>query len=163
MRNWSISTKWLLLQSGVFLGLLSAAAVLLYHDARHEALSQLQSSASVTVQGFSEVIADNPGLMKPGLLQPSVWRFAAKVGDVDRMSVVDRSLEVVADSIPQHVGSVTDQSAFIEVLRAGQPTTFRYEAGGREHLIPAVPDIVLDVDVAAGRVVIRPPDGLLDL
>jgi len=34
---------------------------------------------------------------------------------------------------------------------------------GREHLIPAVPDIVIDVDVAAGRVVIRPPEGLLDL
>ena len=34
---------------------------------------------------------------------------------------------------------------------------------GREHLIPAVPDIVVDVDVAAGRVVIRPPEGLLDL
>jgi 16S rRNA processing protein RimM len=34
---------------------------------------------------------------------------------------------------------------------------------GREHLIPAVPEIVVDVDVAAGRVVIRPPDGLLDL
>jgi 16S rRNA processing protein RimM len=35
--------------------------------------------------------------------------------------------------------------------------------GDREHLIPAVPEIVLDVDVKAGRVVIRPPDGLLDL
>jgi 16S rRNA processing protein RimM len=35
--------------------------------------------------------------------------------------------------------------------------------GQREHLIPAVPEIVLDVDIAAGRVVIRPPDGLLDL
>jgi 16S rRNA processing protein RimM len=35
--------------------------------------------------------------------------------------------------------------------------------GGREHLIPAVPEIVLDVDVAARRVVIRPPEGLLDL
>ena len=34
---------------------------------------------------------------------------------------------------------------------------------GREHLIPAVPDIVVDVDVAAGRVVIRPPEGLLEL
>ena len=34
---------------------------------------------------------------------------------------------------------------------------------GREHLIPAVPEIVLDVDVAAGRVVIRPPEGLLEL
>ena len=35
--------------------------------------------------------------------------------------------------------------------------------GDREHLIPAVPEIVVDVDVKAGRVVIRPPDGLLDL
>jgi 16S rRNA processing protein RimM len=34
---------------------------------------------------------------------------------------------------------------------------------GREHLIPAVPEIVVDVDVAAGRVVIRPPEGLLEL
>lgn len=37
------------------------------------------------------------------------------------------------------------------------------QAAEREHLVPAVPDIVVDVDVAAGRVVIRPPDGLLDL
>jgi 16S rRNA processing protein RimM len=35
--------------------------------------------------------------------------------------------------------------------------------GEREHLIPAVPEIVLDVDVAAGRVVVRPPEGLLEL
>lgn len=34
---------------------------------------------------------------------------------------------------------------------------------GREHLIPAVPEIVLDVDLGAQRVVIRPPDGLLEL
>jgi 16S rRNA processing protein RimM len=33
----------------------------------------------------------------------------------------------------------------------------------REHLIPAVPEIVVDVDVTARRVVIRPPEGLLDL
>lgn len=33
----------------------------------------------------------------------------------------------------------------------------------REHLIPAVPDIVMDVDLAAGRVVIKPPEGLLEL
>ena len=35
--------------------------------------------------------------------------------------------------------------------------------GAREHLIPAVAEIVVDVDLAARRVVIRPPDGLLDL
>jgi 16S rRNA processing protein RimM len=33
----------------------------------------------------------------------------------------------------------------------------------REHLIPAVPEIVQEVDVDARRVVIRPPEGLLEL
>jgi 16S rRNA processing protein RimM len=33
----------------------------------------------------------------------------------------------------------------------------------REHLIPAVAEIVVEVDVAARRVVIRPPEGLLEL
>ncbi|HEY3100451.1 MAG TPA: ribosome maturation factor RimM [Methylomirabilota bacterium] len=32
-----------------------------------------------------------------------------------------------------------------------------------EHLVPAVSEIVLDVDIKGRRVVIRPPDGLLDL
>jgi len=35
--------------------------------------------------------------------------------------------------------------------------------GAREHLIPAVAEIVLEVDLAGGRVVIRPPNGLLEL
>ena len=35
--------------------------------------------------------------------------------------------------------------------------------GTRECLIPAVAEIVLEVDVAARRVVIRPPEGLLEL
>ncbi|MBI4634737.1 MAG: 16S rRNA processing protein RimM [Candidatus Rokubacteria bacterium] len=33
----------------------------------------------------------------------------------------------------------------------------------REHLIPAVPEIVIDVDLEGRRIVIRPPEGLLDL
>ena len=37
------------------------------------------------------------------------------------------------------------------------------DAGGIERLIPAVPEIVAEVDIAAQRVVIRPPEGLLDL
>jgi 16S rRNA processing protein RimM len=35
--------------------------------------------------------------------------------------------------------------------------------GAAERLIPAVPAIVVDVDLAARRVVIRPPEGLLEL
>jgi 16S rRNA processing protein RimM len=36
-------------------------------------------------------------------------------------------------------------------------------AGAREHLVPAVPEIVKEVDLAARRVTVRLPDGLLDL
>src|SRR5262245_2192057 len=35
--------------------------------------------------------------------------------------------------------------------------------GAREYLLPAVAEIVVDVDLSAGRVVVRAPDGLLDL
>ncbi len=37
------------------------------------------------------------------------------------------------------------------------------DAGGREVLIPAVAEIVAEVDVAGRRVVVRPPEGLLEL
>ena len=37
------------------------------------------------------------------------------------------------------------------------------ETGGREALIPAVAEIVREVDLEARRVVIRPPEGLLEL
>jgi len=35
--------------------------------------------------------------------------------------------------------------------------------GGRERLVPAVPEIVIEVNVAERRIVIDPPEGLLDL
>ena len=37
------------------------------------------------------------------------------------------------------------------------------DAGGREHLVPFVRDVVPTVDVAAGRVVVAAPEGLFDL
>lgn len=49
------------------------------------------------------------------------------------------------------------------IEHAGAQDLWVVAGEGREHLIPAVPDIVLDVDLAAGRVVIRPPEGLLEL
>ena len=37
------------------------------------------------------------------------------------------------------------------------------DGAGAEKLIPAVPEIVTDVDLSAGRVVISPPEGVLEL
>ena len=44
----------------------------------------------------------------------------------------------------------------------GQPLWVVAE-GGREHLVPAVPEIVVEVSVAERRIVIDPPEGLLEL
>jgi 16S rRNA processing protein RimM len=49
------------------------------------------------------------------------------------------------------------------IERAGAQDLWVVSDGARERLIPAVAEIVLEVDVAGGRVVIRPPDGLLEL
>ncbi|HUQ92284.1 MAG TPA: response regulator [Bryobacteraceae bacterium] len=138
-RNWSISTKWLLLKVAIYALILSVAGIVRYKDARREILNELQTTASVTTQGFGELIADNPGLMKGGALQPTIWRFTRTHPSVLRMSVVNPLLEVVADSMPQKVGTITEQSAFIKVLAAGLPLTFVYQSDGRERLRFSIP------------------------
>lgn len=55
------------------------------------------------------------------------------------------------------VGRVT------RIERAGGQDLWVVGNEGGERLIPAVPEIVIDVDLAARRIVIRPPEGLLDL
>ena len=53
-----------------------------------------------------------------------------------------------------------------QVLRIeGSPAPDRWVVGDgtREHLVPAVAEIVREVDLGGRRVVIRPPDGLLEL
>jgi 16S rRNA processing protein RimM len=57
----------------------------------------------------------------------------------------------------QEVGQVTG------IERAPAHDLWVVADGAREHLIPAVPEIVVEVDLAGRRVVIKPPDGLLEL
>lgn len=53
--------------------------------------------------------------------------------------------------------------AFVRVDSGGAQDLWVIAHEGRERLIPAVPEIVVDVSVADRRIVIEPPDGLLDL
>jgi len=55
------------------------------------------------------------------------------------------------------VGAVTG------IERGAAQDLWVVETTERQHLIPAVSEIVVDVDLTARRVVIRPPAGLLDL
>lgn len=55
------------------------------------------------------------------------------------------------------VGTVTG------IERTAAQDVWVVQGPSREHLVPAVPEIVREVDLAGRRVVIRPPEGLLEL
>lgn len=46
----------------------------------------------------------------------------------------------------------------VEVFRAGGGEVYRVVGPGGERLVPALRSVVLDVDVAAGRMVVAPDD-----
>lgn len=62
---------------------------------------------------------------------------------------------------------VTEDGAVVGKVSGIEPSPAHdlwvVRGAAREHLIPAVPEIVQEVDVEARRVVIRPPEGLLEL
>lgn len=82
------------------------------------------------------------------------------VGEPDEGEWWDHDLVGLAafrvDGTP--LGTVTD---VIHVL--GPPLLAIAAEGGNEVLVPFVADIVPEVDVAGGRLVVDPPEGLLDL
>jgi 16S rRNA processing protein RimM len=48
------------------------------------------------------------------------------------------------------------------VLATGAADVLAVARGGREHLVPLVEEFVRQIDLAAGRIVIRPIEGLLE-
>ena len=56
----------------------------------------------------------------------------------------------------QEVGTVRD------ILRTGSNDVYIVQGGDREYLIPAISSVVLSIEPAAGRIVIRPFAGLLE-
>ncbi len=55
------------------------------------------------------------------------------------------------------LGTITD------IIATGSNDVYVVKNDAREYLIPALEEVVLDVDLGEEKMVIRPPDGLLDL
>lgn len=64
-------------------------------------------------------------------------------------------LRVVTEA-GEELGTVT------EILRTGSNDVYVVQREGREYLIPAISSVVLAVEPAAGRILIRPLPGLLE-
>jgi 16S rRNA processing protein RimM len=64
---------------------------------------------------------------------------------------------VVTDDQGAEIGTVTD------VLTLPAHHVYVVQQGDHEILIPAIPDVVLDVDIEHKKIIIHMPDGLLEL
>ncbi len=67
-----------------------------------------------------------------------------------------RGLSVVTAS-GQHLGQVE------EILETGANDVLVVTGGPKRYLIPTIAQVILDVDLDAGRILVEPMDGLLDL
>jgi len=63
---------------------------------------------------------------------------------------------VDADNPEKVYGTLSD------VSETGANDVWHISDGGKEYLIPAIPDVVIETDVAANKVVIRPLKGIFD-
>ena len=50
-----------------------------------------------------------------------------------------------------------------EIIETGSNDVYVVQGGEKEYLIPALEDVILNIDLAAGTMTVAPPDGLLDL
>lgn len=56
----------------------------------------------------------------------------------------------------EHLGVITD------VSQTGANDVWHIKREGKEYLIPSIPDVVINVDIDAGKVIIRPLKGIFD-
>lgn len=56
-----------------------------------------------------------------------------------------------------------DLGILSEIIETGSNDVYVVRGRDKEYLVPALEDVVLDVDLEAGTMTISPPDGLLDL
>ncbi len=105
----------------------------LSHDLEHSLDARLQGSGSALLQALEELLVQHPEHFTTSDLQPVVVRFTAKVPNVRRVSVMDRTLKVIADSDPGRLGLPTEQTTLIGLLDSPREESFAYEQGGRRY------------------------------
>jgi 16S rRNA processing protein RimM len=124
-------------------GVLTVAAAYLAGGKQVVHVAEVEDrSAAEALRGTELFI---PAAARPPLADPDEFYDSELVG----LAVVDQAA--------QHVGTVRS------VAHTGSAAYLVMDLGGRECLIPFVSAIVPSVDLAAGRVVINPPEGLLEL
>src|SRR5437764_686388 len=117
------------LQLAGLLTLAGVVGVTRYYSMRGQLYREVGTSAENLIQVIEETVAERPELLQPGVLDPVVDRFTYKLPAVARVSVVDPTFTILADSrLP--VGQASDQTALLPLLRRVDEERFYYVTKG---------------------------------
>jgi PAS domain S-box-containing protein len=102
-----------------------------FREMRDGLYSKTEATGRNLLDALHQVLAENPQMFNTESLQPIVFRFDLTAPTVDRLTVVDRSLRIIADSDPNNVGKISDQSHLSELIARPGETGFYTEEEGR--------------------------------
>ena len=135
----TLTSRWLLAQTLTLCLILLVTGVIQYRTVQQQVYREVETSGEDVTVALTEMISQDPTLFRSQLLQPALLRFTRQMANVERASVVNHTLGILADSDPKLVGHTTTQSALFRLLSDGQPQKFEYQHLGKRYLRLSVP------------------------
>ncbi len=130
----SLATKWLVFQIIGFSLILCLVGLYQYRSIRAQTYENIKTSGEAVSMSLKEMLVENPELFNNQSLEALVLRLATKIPDIERVSVIDRSQHIMADSKIKSVGQAVDESDIIALLRERGESASFFEAGGKKFL-----------------------------
>jgi signal transduction histidine kinase/CheY-like chemotaxis protein/HPt (histidine-containing phosphotransfer) domain-containing protein len=132
-RRISLSIKFLALYVGALtvVGVIAGAAQ--YRAVQRHLYEQVETSAANLVTTMEDIVAEAPHLFREGTFGPMVQRFARKLPDVARLSVIDQTGTIIADSDPRALGRRTHEHDILPLLDSAGETHAYVERDGRRY------------------------------
>ncbi|MFN2454048.1 MAG: porin PorA family protein [Pyrinomonadaceae bacterium] len=130
----SIATKWLAFQVAGFSLILIIIGIFQYRSIRDGVYEEVERSGQNVSQAFREMLTERPELFKTEILEPIVLRFDAKIPAAERVSIIDPSGRIIADSDPHRVGTDAGQNDVVKLLRESDHERSFYQTGEGKYL-----------------------------
>src|SRR5438309_2557799 len=102
--HFSLSTKWLAFQIIGLSLVLGLVGLHQYYSIRADTYADIKNSGDVVSMFLKEMLAEEPKLINNEKLEASVVRLSIKIPDIERISVIDPSQHIIADSQVGMVG-----------------------------------------------------------
>jgi len=130
----SLAAKWLVFQIIGFSFILGLIGFYQYRSIRETTYRNLKNSGEAITRSAREMLLEEPALFQNKTLEPIVIRLASKVPAIQRISILDQSQHIIADSQTTSVGEKVEEPKLLSLLSEQGEFSSSFEAGGEKFL-----------------------------